>query len=125
MTHNLGQSFADMTAQSWIRLVIIVGAYLLIRPYLVKLGTKLQEKQYDKEAQEPMAKISPNELRGKVHIPEDSDDDQAESTAADWGKKSRRRQREVMRKLLDAEGKRLREAQEDEEDKDIEQYLVD
>lgn len=83
------------------------------------------EKNFAKEEEE-QAQISPNQLRGQaVEIPDDSDDDeQAESTATDWGKKARKRQRNMIKKMLDAEEKRLQELQEDEEDKDIEQYLV-
>ncbi|KAI1391018.1 DUF1531-domain-containing protein [Hypoxylon trugodes] len=124
---NLSESFTSMTPKQWIRLVIIVGAYMLLRPYLMKMGAKFQEKQLEKQfaEEEKQAEISPNQLRGQVDIPEDSDEEeQAETTSSDWGKKARKRQRNMIKKLLDAEEKRLQELQEDEEDKDIEQYLV-
>ncbi|KAI1079367.1 DUF1531-domain-containing protein [Whalleya microplaca] len=126
-SNNLSESFTQMTPKQWIRLVIIVGAYALLRPYIIKLGAKHQEKQLEKQfaEEDQKAQISPNQLRGQVDIPEDSDEDeQAETTASDWGKKARKRQRNMVKKLLDAEEKRLQELQEDEEDKDIEQYLV-
>ncbi|KAI0840064.1 DUF1531-domain-containing protein [Hypoxylon sp. FL0890] len=127
-SNNLSESFSSMTAKEWIRLIIIVGAYMLLRPYIIKLGAKHQEKQLEKhfkEEEERQAQISPNQLRGELGIPEDSDEEeQAETTASDWGKKARKRQRNMIKKLLDAEEKRLQELQEDEEDKDIEQYLV-
>ncbi|KAI0119430.1 DUF1531-domain-containing protein [Daldinia grandis] len=127
--NNVSESFTSMTAKEWIRLVIIVGAYALLRPYIIKLGAKHQEKQLEKQFAEEeanQAEISPNQLRGEIGVPEDSDDEeeQAETTASDWGKKARKRQRNMIKKLLDAEEKRLQELQEDEEDKDIEQYLV-
>ncbi|KAK6951928.1 hypothetical protein Daesc_006453 [Daldinia eschscholtzii] len=126
---NVTESFTSMTPKQWIRLVIIVGAYALLRPYIIKYGAKHQEKQLEKQFAEEearQAQISPNQLRGEIGIPEDSDEEeeQAETTAADWGKKARKRQRNMIKKLLDAEEKRLQELQEDEEDKDIEQYLV-
>ncbi|OTA92657.1 hypothetical protein M434DRAFT_74256 [Hypoxylon sp. CO27-5] len=128
-SNNLSESFSSMTPKQWIRLVIIVGAYMLLRPYIIKLGAKHQEKQLEKqfkEEEERQAQISPNQLRGQLDIPEDSEEEeQAETTASDWGKKARKRQRNMIKKLLDAEEKRLQELQEDEEDKDIEQYLVD
>ncbi|CRK18726.1 hypothetical protein BN1708_003104 [Verticillium longisporum] len=73
-----------------------------------------------------LAEISPNSLRGQVDIPEDSDDEGVESaaTGADWGKKARRRQREVLKMMMDAEEERLAQEQEDEEDKDIEEFLI-
>ncbi|KAI1805436.1 DUF1531-domain-containing protein [Daldinia bambusicola] len=126
--NNIAESFTSMTPKQWIRLVIIVGAYALLRPYIIKYGAKHQEKQLEKQFAEEearQAEISPNQLRGEIGIPEDSDDEeQAETTASDWGKKARKRQRNMIKKLLDAEEKRLQELQEDEEDKDIEQYLV-
>jgi flagellar biosynthesis/type III secretory pathway M-ring protein FliF/YscJ len=138
---NLTASFTEMSLQHWIRVVMIVGTYLLLRPYIIKFGARHQEKLLEKQDKEDKAqreadgKISPNQLRGEIGIPdedEDSDDDDnkpdaeatAASTAADWGKKARKRQRVMLRKILDAEEERLRELQEDEEDKDIEQYLT-
>ncbi|KAI1096721.1 DUF1531-domain-containing protein [Rostrohypoxylon terebratum] len=127
-SHNVTESFSSMTPKQWIRLVIIVGAYALLRPYIIKMGAKHQEKQLEKqfkEEEERQTQISPNQLRGEIGIPDESDDDeQGETTASDWGKKARKRQRNVLKKMLEAEEKRLQELQEDEEDKDIEQYLV-
>lgn len=141
-TRNLRGTLEGMSPEKWIRIVIIVGTYMLVRPYLLKLGGKVQMNQHEKEAAEAeaeaeaKAKLSPNELRGhKIQIPEDSDDSDAEgegegegkkssSSAADWGKKARRRQRTMVKKLLDAEEKRLQELQEDDEDKDIEEFLT-
>ena len=135
LTTNLKASFSSMSPEKWIRLVIVVGTYMLLRPYLIKLGERIQMKAYEKEdqaAQARQAQVSPNQLRGQIDIPEDSDDEDgeengngaAQASATDWGKKARRRQRDVMKKLLDAEEKRLREKAGDEEDKDIEEYLV-
>lgn len=125
--NNLRLSFEDITLQKFIRLVIIVGAYILLRPYLMKLTGQSQMEQHEAPLEDPnapKAQISPNSLRGQVDIPEDSDgEDTAEASAADWGKKARRRQREVLKRLLDAEEERLAQEQEDEEDKDIEEFL--
>lgn len=138
-TRNLKGTLQEMSPEKWIRIVIIVGTYMLVRPYLLKLGGKTQMKQHEKEAAEAeaeaeaKAKLSPNELRGhKIEIPEDSDESDAEgddgkkssASATDWGKKARRRQRTMVKKLLDAEEKRLQELQEDDEDKDIEEFLT-
>ncbi|KAJ8123246.1 hypothetical protein ONZ43_g758 [Nemania bipapillata] len=122
----MSASFDSMSAQQWIRLVAIVGAYALLRPYVIKMGAKYQEKQFEKAQQEDTTKISPNQLRGELGIPEDSEDDdeEAETTAADWGKKARKRQRNMIKQLLDAEEKRLQETLDEQEDKDIEEFLV-
>ncbi|KAI1169163.1 DUF1531-domain-containing protein [Nemania serpens] len=123
---NVSASFDSMTAQQWIRLVAIVGAYALLRPYVIKMGAKYQVKQFEKDQQEDAAQISPNQLRGELGIPEESDDDddQGETTAADWGKKARKRQRNMIKQLLDAEEQRLQETLDEQEDKDIEEFLV-
>ncbi|KAI3325070.1 DUF1531-domain-containing protein [Xylariaceae sp. AK1471] len=126
MTNNVGSSVTNMTAQQWIRLIAIVGAYALLRPYVIKMGAKYQEKQFEKD-QEELAQITPNQLRGQLDIPEDSDEEeeeQGETTAADWGKKARKRQRNMIKQLLDAEEKRLQETFDEQEDKDIEEFLV-
>lgn len=106
----------------------------LLRPYIIKLGGKAQMQQHEDESAEAIrGTISPNELRGQkamVRLPgedSDSEDEDAangESSAADWGKKARRRQRMVIKKLIEAEEDRLRESKEEEEDKDIEEFLL-
>ncbi|KAF6819157.1 trafficking pga2 [Colletotrichum sojae] len=128
---NLRGTLDGMTPEKWIRLVIIVGTYMLIRPYLMKVASKSQMKQHEAKPEDepdaPKAKVQPNTLRGQIEIPEDSDDDEAapaSSTATDWGKKARRRQRDVLKRMIDVEEKRLAELQEDDEDKDIEEFLV-
>jgi len=132
---NVSASFTALTLQQWIRVVAVVGAYLLARPYLIKLGAKRQMAQLEAEdaaAETERARISANEFRGqKLVLPEESESeadedkaDAAESSAADWGKKARRRQRKMVKNLLAAHEKKLQEEQEDEEDKDIQQFLV-
>jgi hypothetical protein len=138
ITNNVKSGFSNMTPEKWIRLIIVAGAYALLRPYIIKLGAKQQMKALEREGAEDAAasaEISPNQLRGQIDIPEDSDDEDvllggkeketvAAVTATEWGKKARRRQRDVIKKLLDAEEERLRQEHEDEEDKDIEEFLV-
>jgi len=100
---------------------------MLLRPYIIKLGSKSQMNTHEQDSAE-QAKISPNELRGRVQIPEDSDSEDegttAQASGPDWGKKARRRQRDMIKKLLEAEERRLQESKEEEEDKDIEEFLV-
>ncbi|KAH8652365.1 protein trafficking Pga2 [Xylariales sp. PMI_506] len=129
---NTSASFTTMSAKQWIRLVMIVGTYCLVRPYVLKHAAKVQETRMEKESQEgdAQAQISPNDLRGSSAIHNDTDEEEEENataatTASDWGKKARKRQRVVLKKLIDAEEKRLEDLQADEEDKDIQQYLMD
>jgi hypothetical protein len=46
------KSFEDMTAQRWIRVIVIIGGYMLLRPYLLGFAAKRQQKQLEQEAEE-------------------------------------------------------------------------
>jgi hypothetical protein len=46
------KSFEDMTAQRWIRIIVIIGGYMLLRPYLLGFAAKRQQKQLEQEAEE-------------------------------------------------------------------------
>lgn len=130
---NFMASFSRLKPEGWIRLVWIVGAYMLLRPYLMKLGARQQQKQHEEAAAESAdtgAELHPNDLRGgkKVAIPGVNDDDEEEKTEAkpgQWGKKARVRQRKVIRETLEKEEKRLQDEQEQEDLKDIADLLED
>lgn len=124
------------TAQDCIRLVMIVGSYALLRPYLIKLGARFQSKDHEREldsdevdAVRKSAGKSPqgDSLKGKVHIPEDTDSDSEDEgkKSTDWGKTARRRQRRVMKTMLDEDEKRRKEEEETTSDKELEQFLVE
>lgn len=131
---NTSEAFVNMKPEGYIRLVIIVGTYALLRPYLMKLGARMQERQHEKDAAETQAAatgatVHPNELRTgkKVAIPgvEDSDDEEeTEPQPAQWGKKARIRQRKFIRQAIEKEEQRLRDEQEAESDKEIEDLLT-
>jgi hypothetical protein len=136
-THNIVHMWDGMTAIKYIRMIAVVGAYILLRPYIAKFGERFQEKQHEKELDpyemgEQKAKLSPNALRGvggKAVELEDSEgeEEEGEGTSADvkWGKKARMRQRMSIKKLLEEKERLLQEQQEDDDDKDIAKYLVD
>ncbi|KAL7903530.1 trafficking PGA2 domain-containing protein [Trichoderma sp. SZMC 28014] len=126
-SNNIQKSFTDMSAQGWLRLVMVVCTYLLIRPHIIKYSTKhavkkLEEQDVkDKEyAKEQVAKMSPNDLRGLGAVEEDVDADEgADGSKADWGSKARVRQRKVLRKILEAEEQRRYEEESDEDVRDL------
>jgi hypothetical protein len=128
--HNIENAF-DMDLRTFIRIVVVVGAYLLIRPYLVQGGAKMQERQHDKviaadKKREGQAKISPNSLRGQVEVPEDTDsEEEGQATGANWGGKARKKQRRALRQILEADEKMRLDAEGDKDDKDIMDLLVD
>jgi Protein trafficking PGA2 len=137
-THNIVHMWDGMTAIKYIRMIAVVGAYILLRPYIAKFGERFQEKQHEKELDpyemgEQKAKLSPNALRGvggravELEESEEEEEEEAEGTAADvkWGKKARKRQRMSIKKLLEEKERLLQEQQEDDDDKDIAKYLVD
>ncbi|CAK7562644.1 MAG: hypothetical protein SEPTF4163_000492 [Sporothrix epigloea] len=152
VVNNVSSSFGNLTLQQWIRLIAIAGAYMLLRPYLIKLGGHLQMRQHEADEKASLAEavaiaagekpaLSPNDLRGggkkSTAVPaglgsdlDDSDDETgpgATSTASgtDWGKNARKRQRKMLRQMLEAHEQQLADAQADEEDKDIEEFLED
>ncbi|CAI4210334.1 unnamed protein product [Parascedosporium putredinis] len=126
---NIGETWASLDLHRILRLVMIIGAYLLLRPYLVKMTGASQMEQHEREDAETKkraAEISPNQMRGGLRVAaEIPDADEVDtSTSADWGSKARKRQREVLKKMLEVEETRLSELQEDDEDKDIEEFLI-
>lgn len=131
-TRNTSAAFAEMRPKDYIRLVIIIGTYCLLRPYLIKLGARAQQKAHEKDSVDTGAEIHPNELRGtksKIEIPgvgdSDEEEEETEARPGDWGRKARVRQRKFIRDALAKEEQRLQDEQEAESDKEIEQYLVD
>ncbi|KAF2749061.1 DUF1531-domain-containing protein [Sporormia fimetaria CBS 119925] len=129
--HNAKSSIEHLGGRDWIRIIMIVGTYLLIRPHLVKYGMRKQQKAHE-EAEAATAgtgaEIHPNELRGgkKFAIPgvNDSEEEEEEAKPAEWGKKARVRQRRFIRGRLEEEERRLLDEQETESDKEIEELLT-
>lgn len=128
--HNI-ENMLDMDLRTTIRIVVIVGAYLLIRPYLVKGGAKLQERQHEKvfeadKNREKEALISANSLRGQVEVPEDTEsEEEGEASGVNWGGKARKKQRKVLKQILEKDEKMRLDAEGDKDDKDIMDLLVD
>jgi hypothetical protein len=118
--HNVHNIFTEMDATRWIRLIAAVGAYLLLRPYLMSWGEKLQKKRFDKEMESSKngsrAKISPNELRGHVEAKgekkEGAGAGAGEVKEAEGGRKSRRRQK-TQKSSLDEDGQQLDDDEDD------------
>ncbi|CZR60310.1 uncharacterized protein PAC_10206 [Phialocephala subalpina] len=132
---NLFHMFDDMNTTRYIRLIACVGAYLLARPYLVKLGEKISQKELEKQnkAKDPYdaatkekgdkKKIEPNALRGggksvSFEEVEKEEDDEGEASGFQWGKKAKQRARKEAEKKLAAQEKVL-------QDDDIMEHLVD
>ncbi|RDW89177.1 hypothetical protein BP6252_01209 [Coleophoma cylindrospora] len=123
---NAAASFTSLTFNGAIRLIVIVGAYILVRPYLVKLGAKMQGLDLDaaNAARVPTGRVSANVLRGAPVKEESESEEETETTGADWGKKARKRQRQLEKKKKQEVEKRLAEEQEELEDKELEEFLL-
>jgi hypothetical protein len=122
-SNNISNAFEAMDTKAWIRLIVIVGGYMLLRPLALKFITKgAVQKMEDEDAKEKRkAQISPNELRGLAED-EPEIDEEGDGTGADWGQKARVRQRTMLKDLLEAEERRR---EEEEDDKDIADLLED
>ncbi|KAK6351326.1 hypothetical protein TWF718_004490 [Orbilia javanica] len=127
ISNNLSGTFGKLTGTDYIRLVAIIGGYLLLRPYLEKLGAKYQERDHaraiDENEQDSMAATG---QKARVIAGEgyDLDDEHESSDEEGWGRKRRLQQRkEKARKKKEIED-RIK-AEEDEEDKDIQEFLHD
>ncbi|UNI18982.1 hypothetical protein JDV02_005208 [Purpureocillium takamizusanense] len=128
-TNNISNSFSSLTTQGWIRLIVIVGGYMLLRPHLMKFVTKGAVKKMEeddarsREKDAAEAEITPNEFRGiKEKLMVQAEEDEGDGTGADWGQKARVRQRQMLKDLLEEEERR-RAAE--NEDADIQEFLED
>lgn len=68
LINNSVKSWNEMSALRWIRIVVIVGAYMLVRPYLLAHAERSRKRRADKEAADlgldARAELSANDLRG-------------------------------------------------------------
>ncbi|MCJ1473257.1 hypothetical protein MMC13_001908 [Lambiella insularis] len=131
VSDQLRSTYNRLTAPDAIRLIVIVGGYALLRPYLVKLGGRFQAKDHERvlhpEESSSMAATSSRSQRSSAQPLEDTDSESEEEgkKGTDWGKKARRRQRHKVRGALEIEEKRRKEEEEAASDRDIEDYLIE
>ena len=68
LVNNSVKSWEEMSAHRWIRIVVIVGAYMLIRPYLLSHAERSRKAREVKDAQElgldAPTELSANDFRG-------------------------------------------------------------
>lgn len=141
LQHNVSESVSQLTIRQYLRLVVIVGAYALLRPYLIRLGGRFQAKDHEREldlSEVAMPSSSrpahgSDSLRSQVAVPEDSDEDDEDvsgeeqkgaRTVMQWGRSARRRQRQMVRRILEEEERRRAAEDEADSDKEIDEYLT-
>lgn len=99
-----------------------------MRPYLVKLGGRFQASDHERELDDTevlSATTSPNSLRGQIDVPDDSDSEEEVGgvIGTNWGRNARRRQRKMIKSIVEAEEKLRAEQEEADSDKEIEEFL--
>ena len=90
-----------------IRMIVILGGYLLIRPMLLKLAGKAQQAAHEKEetqGEEGAAMASGRQIPGE-------EEEEDERGGVKWGAAARRRERERIERMEE----RLREEESDDE----------
>ena len=117
------ENVVRLPRKSSIRLLVIIGAYCLFRPYLLKWGGIKQTTNYDKALEEDEAEDSSAATESQ-----DASDYSAKSTTANgddqgatWGEKARQRQKRPVRELV--EGREEVFGPDAESDKEIEEFL--
>lgn len=108
-----------------LRLVTIVGAYLLFRPYLLKLTQKFQERDHSRpiQAGEESSPAAVGDANTKSALGGDGEEEESDGEDMSWGAKARRRkraERKEAKKLIEEEERRIAEEASDEE---IEEFL--
>lgn len=102
-----------------LRLVIFIGAYLLFRPYVLKISQRYQEREHARQL-DPGEENSPAAVGQDAKMKPPTDDDVEESDGEDmsWGAIARRRkrkERKVAKELVEEEERRMAEEESDEE----------
>lgn len=125
----LQQSFKDYTIKDYIRLVIIIGAYVLLRNQYTTWRTRLESKKQEereKIEREQSATNKYEEERAKL------EDKSASSSASgaggekfQWGQKATQKAYQ-RRKNFETQIRRQAEMmEEDESDKEIDEFMMD
>jgi len=101
-----------------LRLVIIVGAYLLFRPYLLKFTQKFQERDHARPVAsgEENSPAAVGDSANMSILAEDEEESDGEDMG--WGAKARRRKRaeaKAIKQLIEEEERRVAEEESDEE----------
>jgi hypothetical protein len=111
-TNNVSEGFTNASIKDWIRIVMVVGTYLLIRPHIIKLAGKTQERRLEAH------KVAEEEAVARaVALAEDTESEEDKKDSR-WGKKAKLRQRKFL------EGKND-EDPEGKSDDEIQQFLED
>ena len=117
------ENIIRLPRKSSIRLLIVIGAYCLFRPFLLKWGGVKQTTDYDKaleddEAEEDSAADESQQASSVSAKTPSARDNKSQAT---WGDKARQRQKRPVRELV--EGNNELSGPDAESDKEIEEFL--
>ena len=92
---------SSLITTSNLRLGTIICGYLLLRPYLLKLGAPIRASKHDRFAarDSPEAQL-PNTWRDQC-ISKTDEGDSGDGMATNWGRRARRRQRGWVTRTFD------------------------
>lgn len=119
--NNVYDTFADIDSKKALRLVIIVGGYILIRNLVSR---ELAKRKLQSQVRKDERELSDNKSKNLVDNPES----EAETTAAKfgWGNKTRQRvkkQEDMLAKMI--ERAQMEKDENDDDLADIEEFLQD
>ncbi|POS83851.1 hypothetical protein EPUL_005328 [Erysiphe pulchra] len=130
LVRNVTGMWDGMRPRDYIRIIVIVGAYLLIRPYLLKFAAKIQAKEYvkrnsEKNKQFETVKISPNDLRDGGQTKANEAESVGTTSGAGWGDNAKKRQKNSETKSLKQQEQQIPDVNNEKKDVNILDYLVD
>lgn len=120
-SHNFSNAVTNLSVEGWLRLIAIVGGYMLMRPYFMKWAGKRAVEGMEERDEKEQAEMSANEFRGIKDQLQEHDYEQTNDN--DWGQRARVRQRKVLKAMLEEQERKLQEDAED--DADIQEFLID
>ncbi|KAK9465705.1 protein trafficking Pga2 [Lipomyces arxii] len=119
MAIHLLDGLKDYSLKDYFPIFIVVSAYILFRPYLVKIGETIQKRQYRKMSEENAKQAGIEALQ-----PPNPDGQFIEETEASvWGRNARKRQKDKIKEIEKA-FKRKQEMEGDDEDAEIADLLI-
>lgn len=118
--------FNNYTTTDYIRFLIIVAGYILLRPRIMGMVKNYQTKQMIKRDREELEKAKANRAKGELEEPEDEKlaSSIASGTGSGWGTAARSRANKQKKVLQSAIDKQEEMELVNESDEDIADLLV-
>ena len=117
------ENIIRLPRKSSIRLLVIIGVYCLLRPFLLKWGGIKQTSDYDKALEKDEAEdgSAANESQDASDVSTTTPGASSNKGGTTWGEKARQRQGRPIRELV--EGSEEPSGADADSDKEIEEFL--